>query len=109
MGMAQQMGKFTPNLATTSQPLRDLLSSKNEWLWTVVHNTAFNEIKRLLSSPQTLRLYSADRTTKLRVDASKLNGMSVILYQKHRDNWHPVTCASRYLTDAEKNYYPIMT
>ena len=107
MGTAQQMGKFTPNLANVSQPLRDLLSSKNQWMWTEIHTTAFEKIKTLLASPQTLKLYDVNKPTKLRVDASKLNGMSVILYQSDKNEWHPVTCASRYLTSAEKNYFPI--
>ena len=107
IGMAQQVGKFSPKLAQASSPLRDLLSTKNDWLWTKTHTDAFNEVKRVLSSPQTLKLYDVQKTTKIRVDASKLNGISVILYQQHQDNWLPVTCASRYLTTEEKNYYPI--
>ena len=34
MGMAQQLSKFTTNLAEVSEPLRGLMSSKNAWLWT---------------------------------------------------------------------------
>ena len=33
LGMANQMTKFTPNLAEVTKPLRDLLSSKNQWVW----------------------------------------------------------------------------
>lgn len=85
MGMANQLGKFTPNLPQASAPLRELLSTKNQWLWTTehTHHTAFKEVKQLLTSPQTLKLYSPNKPTKLRVDASKLHGMSVILYQQH--------------------------
>ena len=52
-------------------------------------------------------MYDVSRPTKLRVDGSKLNGVSAILYQQHGENWHPITCASRYLKPAEKNYYPV--
>ena len=31
MGMANQMGKFSPRLAELSQPLRELLSTKRQW------------------------------------------------------------------------------
>jgi hypothetical protein len=105
--MANQMAKFNANLAEASAPLRGLLSSKNTWLWTETHTAAFNAVKEVILSPETLRLYDVNKPTKLRVDGSKLNGISVILYQKHGENWHPVTCGSRYLKDAEKNYYPI--
>ena len=109
LGMAQQLAKFTPELSNCSAPLRDLLSTKNQWLWTDVHNKAFQKVKELLTSPVTLKLYDASRATKLRVDGSRLNGIAVILYQQHGDKWYPVSCASRYLSDAEKNYHPIET
>ena len=31
LGMANQLGKFIPNLSTVTQPLRDLLQKKNQW------------------------------------------------------------------------------
>ena len=33
VGMANQLGKFSPNLAELSQPLRELLSPKKAWVW----------------------------------------------------------------------------
>ena len=58
-------------------------------------------------SPKNLKLYDVNRPTKLRVDGSRLHGISAILYQQHQEKWYPVTCASRYLKTSEKNYYPI--
>ena len=107
MGMANQMAKFNPNLAEASAPLRDLLSTKRHWLWTAEHTQAFEAVKKVINSPETLKLYDVQRPTKLRVDGSKLNGISAILYQQHGETWHPVTCGSRYLTPTEKDYYPI--
>jgi len=51
--------------------------------------------------------YDQHRPTKIRTDASNHNGISVILYQQHEEGWKPVDCASRFLTQAEKNYHPI--
>ena len=44
----------------------------------------------------------------LRCDGSKLNGVSVVLKQRQKngDRKH-VACASRFLSDTEKNYHPI--
>ena len=39
LGMVQQMGKFSPNLADKIKRLRDLLSLKNQWAWTEHHAT----------------------------------------------------------------------
>ena len=83
------------------------MSTKNEWLWTENHTQSFNNVKQVIMSPKTLRLYDVNRPTKIRVDGSKLNGISVILYQQHDEQWHPVTCSSRYLTPAEAQWYPI--
>ena len=80
LGMANQMAKFNPNLAEASAPLRDLLSTKNSWLWTETHSKAFQEVKGVIMSPESLKLYDASRPTKIRVDGSKLNGITVILY-----------------------------
>ena len=107
MGMAQQLSKFSPSLAQAAQPLRDLLSTKNSWLWTPNHQLAFDEIKSVLASPPILAHYDTGKLTKLRTDGSKLNGISVILYQEHENEWKPVDCASRFLRPAEKNYHPV--
>ena len=94
-------------IAQISESLRELLSSKNAWLWELCHTTAFNEIKQEMSQSPTLALYDVNRPTKVRTDGSKLNGLSVIVLQKVQDDWQPFDCAARFLTKAEKNYYPI--
>ena len=48
MGMANQLGKFSPNLAELSQPLKELLSPKHSWLWTPRHQEAFTSITSIL-------------------------------------------------------------
>ena len=34
LGMVNQYGKFSPNIAELSKPLQELLSAKKAWLWT---------------------------------------------------------------------------
>ena len=82
LGMAQQLAKFNPALAGTSEPLRDLLSTKNGWLWTTKYDEAFSRVKDVLASPETLAMYNVNRPTKIRTDGSKLNGISVIVLQQ---------------------------
>ena len=60
-----------------------------------------------MTSSKVLKLYDVSKPTKIRVDGSKLNGISAILYQKHDSTWFPVSCASRFLSITEKNYHPI--
>ena len=49
MGMANQLGKFSPKLAELSQPIRTLLSPQAAWLWGPAQEDAFNATE--LSQP----------------------------------------------------------
>ena len=108
LGMANQLSKYSTELATAAEPLRDLLSAKNDWKWTEVHTSAINKVKEVLSSSLVLAHFDIKKPTMLRSDGSKLNGISVVLKQQQENgDWKPVACASRFLSDAEKNYHPI--
>ena len=57
-----------------SIPVSGLLSTKNTWIWTPLHNESFNAIKPLLSSAPVLAHYDPTKTTKIRTDVSHLKG-----------------------------------
>ena len=42
MVMVNQMCKFSPKVTRISKPLRELLNSKAEWIWTAIHSDAFH-------------------------------------------------------------------
>ena len=42
LGMVNQLGKFSRILAELTQPLRDLLSKKNTWIWRKAQDQAFS-------------------------------------------------------------------
>ena len=46
LGMVNQLGKFTPNLAELTQPLRELLSKSNAWVWGPAQSKAFSQVKQ---------------------------------------------------------------
>ena len=108
LGMAQQLSRFCPKLLKEAEPLRGLLSVKNKFSWTEEHTETFEKIKIGLSSPATLALYDIEKK-KIQTDGSLLNGISVVSYQQDDQDkiWKPVDCASRFLTETEKNYCPI--
>ena len=56
LGMTTQLSKFTPHLSETTKPLRDLLSTKNSWVWSEPQQKAFQQIKQQLSSTPVLAL-----------------------------------------------------
>ena len=106
LGMANQLGKFSPKLSELSQPLRALLSSKNTWVWGDHQETAFNLIKRELTMPTVLSLYDPSADTKIAADASSF-GLGAVLLQKRQSEWRPVAYASRALTETECRYAQI--
>ena len=54
LGMVNQLSKFQPQTAELTKPLRDFLSSKNQWLWSNNQDEAFHAIKESLTSTPTL-------------------------------------------------------
>ena len=107
LGMVQQMGKFSPNLADKTKPLRDLLSLKNQWAWTEHQQQAFEALKRELSSRPVLALYNPNADTLVAADASSF-GLGAVLTQKQdNDEWLPIAYVSRALTPTERRYAQI--
>ena len=108
LGLANQLGRFSPSLASLSQPLRDLLVKRNSWCWTESHQTAFNRIKAELSSQPVLALYSPNYETVVSADASSY-GLGAVLSQRQPDTglFRPVVYLSRSLTDTERRYSQI--
>ena len=51
LGMTNQMGKFSPQLAAMTQPLRELLTANREWVWGPSQEKAFASIKVELNLP----------------------------------------------------------
>ena len=69
MGMVNQLGKFTPNLAQLTQPLKELLSKNVAWLWGPAQEEAFSLVKVELSKATTLLLYDPAKDLKVSANA----------------------------------------
>ena len=59
MGMANQLRKFSPKLATISQPFQALLSKQVTWTWSRSQEEAFHAVKDELTKPPVLALYKS--------------------------------------------------
>ena len=97
MGMANQHGKFSPNLAELSQPLWELLSTKQVWSWHPPQEKSLTDLKQELTI-QKLPQVSADASS---------HGLGTVLLQQSDSAWRPVAYASRAMTETEKSYAQI--
>lgn len=98
MGIVNQLGKFSPRIAELSSPLRELLSTKNNWQWDSRQEEAFTSIKTELINPKILALYNPRAEIKISADASS-HGLGAVLLQLE-EFWRPVAYASRSLNNA---------
>ena len=106
LGMTNQLGKFSSNIAEMTKPLRELLTKQAAWLWGPSQESAFHKIKEELSSNRILAWYDPNADTKISADASAY-GLGAVLLQKHNGQWKPVVYASRSLTETESRYAQI--
>lgn len=106
LGMVNQLEKFTPNLAELTQPLRELLSKSNAWVWGPVQSKAFSQVKQELAKPATLALYDPEARTRISADASSY-GLGAVLLQQVGTDWKPIVYASRSMTNTEQRYAQI--
>ena len=107
LGMVNQLGKFTPNIAEISQPLRELLSSRKTWLWGPAQNEAFDKLKHELTQPSVLTLYDPEATQKISSDASAYGLGAVLLQKRSGSDWKPVAYASRAMSETKRRYSQI--
>ena len=104
LGLANQLGRFLPDLAHISTPLRSLLKKNIKWLWLPEHTDAFEKLKSILTSPLLLKPFDPNCETQVVTDASRL-GLGYSLLQTSKNGQiHLVDCSSRSLTEPESRY-----
>ena len=102
LGMINYLGKFLPQLSDVSEPLRNLTKEQNQFIWSKVHQDAFNKLTQLISEPPPPCYYDLEEEVTIETDASDY-GLVTVLLQPGR----PVAFASRTMTETERRYSQI--
>ena len=107
LGMANQLSKFTPNLADLTKPLRDLLSKQNLWTWGEPQRKAYAAIKKALTESPVLAPFDPNIQTTVSADASSY-GLGAVLFQEQKNGEkRAVAYISRAMSPTEQRYAQI--
>ena len=100
LGLVIYYAKFLPDLANRLAPLYKLLNHEEPWIWSTEQETAFQDVKKSLLSPQILAHFDDTKPIVMACDASPF-GVGAILPQIQADgSEHHVAYASHLLSPA---------
>jgi len=103
-GLANQLSASTHVISSLLTPLRPLLSTKNDFLWSPTHDQAFQVAKEHLTAAPVLSFFDINKPTRLCTDASR-HGLGFILQQRLSDGtWSLTQAGSRFLSETETRY-----
>ena len=103
LGMVTYLAKFLPQLATMSEPLRQLTKQDVEWIWTYEHDKAMNSIKKAITQVPVLKYFNDKERATLQCDSSGL-GIGVALMQ----GGQPVAYTEQQYAQIEKELLSIL-
>ena len=103
MGLVQYSAKFTTDVASVAKPKEELTRKSTKFVWGAEQETAFQELKRMITQADTPAYYKVGCRTRTVADASPV-GLGAVLTQLQGDVWRVIAYASRSLTDVERRY-----
>lgn len=104
LGLVNQLSKFSPNLAETTQPMRELLVKERAWVWGQPQQSSFEKVKETLTASPVLALFDPNKETVLSADASSHGLGAVLLQRQPSGELQPVAYISRAMTLTETRY-----
>lgn len=103
LGLITYLGKYIPDLATTTDPLRQLIKKETKFEWKSEHQQAFEKLKNCLSNESILGYFDPKDRTRIVADASPV-GLGAVLVQIGSSGPRVIAFASKSLTETEKRY-----
>ena len=103
LGLVNFTARFIPDLATVSAPLRQLTKNGEPVVWGPDQQQSFDELKKRLSSAETLGYFGKNAPTKVIADANPV-GLGAVLVQQQGEELRVISYANRSPSDAERRY-----
>ncbi|QRW23694.1 Retrotransposable element Tf2 protein [Rhizoctonia solani] len=104
LGFVNYLRWFIPNFSSVARPLHNLTKKESPWSWGNSEETAFKELKALVTQSPVLIHSNPKLPYYLETDASGV-AMGAILSQRGPDNrLHPIAYMSKSFSGAEANY-----
>lgn len=103
LGIVTFVARFIPDLATKTNSLRQLIKKDVKFEWALIHEEAFQSIKKAMSNVETLAYFDPKDKTRLVTDASPY-GLGAVLIQMKDHTERIIAYGAKSLTDTEKRY-----
>lgn len=106
LGLVTYVGRFLPDLATTTAPLRELTHSGVKFEWGSDQQQAFDKLKCMIANVKLPRFFDNSLRTRVIADASPVAlGAVLIQFEDSTDDApRPISYASKSLTPTERRY-----
>ena len=117
LGTVNYLSQFLIFLSDLRAPLQNLLKKDSEFMWTSMHQNAFDQLKLHISNDVKLHFYDYRKPLYIEVDTSK-KGIGAAMLQEDcivqnmsrcdiPNNLRPISYASKSLSSTESNYSTI--
>lgn len=104
LGFCNFYRRFIRDYARIASPLTNLTKKGAPFVWDSSCNSAFEELKKKLTSAPTLIHYRPNAKTRLETDASDETIAGVLSQEGVNGVWHPVSFYSHKMKGPELNY-----
>ena len=105
LGMVNYLSCFAPNLAAVTIPMRDIMKKDSEFIWGAQQDCAFNHMKEVITSVDTLAYFDQSKEVALHVDMyTSKRCLGAVMFQERKTL---NACEQRYV-QIEKELYVIM-
>ena len=104
LGLVNFSGRFIPNLASESEPLRKLTRKGVPFVWGHEQEMCFNKLKSHLANAENLGYFDKRDKTKIICDAGPVGIGCVLVQENDKGESRVILYASRTLTEIERKY-----